>query len=339
MLNIHDYDFIELEKLVVNLGVSKFRTKQIWDFLYNKNILKFSDMQNLDDKTIKILEENFYIKNYKEVVLQESTDGTKKALLSLNDGEKIETVLMKYRHGYSVCVTTQVGCRIGCSFCASHLGGFKRNLTAGEIVSQIKYWICTLGVRISNVVVMGIGEPFDNLDHVLNFITICNDSRGYNIGARKFTVSTSGILDKMEQFTNYDKQVNLAISVHASNNEIRSKIMKINNKYSIEDILSAVKIYQLKTNRQVTFEYIMLEGINDKKEHARELAGLIGKLDIHINLIPYNNVFENSYDTTKKDKIEEFAKVLIINGASCTIRSQKGNDIDGACGQLRYKKG
>lgn len=338
MKNLHDFKYKELEEELIKGSFPKYRADQVWNYIYKNFVDEFSKMKSLPSKLINFLTENYELKNYKEDILQISRDKTQKALLELNDGEKIETVLMKYKHGYTVCVTTQVGCRIGCSFCASHLGGFKRNLSAGEIVTQVKYWNEKLkekNDRVSNIVVMGIGEPFDNLDEVLNFIDIINDEKGFNIGARRITVSTAGVLDKFQQFIDYDKQINLAISLHAANDDKRTSIMKINKRYNTADIINAVKEYQLIKNRQVTFEYIMLRKINDSIEDAISLRNLIGNLDIHVNLIPYNQVFENDYKTSEENNIKNFANEVQKNGISVTIRTQKGDDIDGACGQLR----
>lgn len=338
MKNIHNYTYNELQEEIIELGYPKYRAEQIWINIYQHFIENFSDMKNIPKDLINTLETNYVLKNFEESILQKSKDGTQKALLELNDGEKIETVLMKYKHGYTVCVTTQVGCRIGCSFCASHLGGFKRNLDAGEIVTQVKYWNEKLEVkndRVSNIVVMGIGEPFDNLDEVLKFVDIINHEKGFHIGARKITVSTSGVLDKFEQFINYDKQINLAISLHAADDRIRTSIMKINRKYNTTDIINAVRQYQLVKNRQVTFEYIMLKGINDSPRDAKLLSELIGDLDVHVNLIPYNQVMENEYATSLDTMMREFADLVEKGGVSVSIRTQKGDDIDGACGQLR----
>lgn len=342
MIDILDLTYEELEGEIVKLSYPKFRAKQIWDGIYKQHVYSFEDIKVIPAELKDTLSQKFILDPFEEIVRQKSSDGTQKALLELSDGERVETVLMKYRHGYSVCVSTQIGCRIGCSFCASHLGGFKRNLSAGEIVAQVNYWARILSEtddRVSNIVVMGIGEPLDNLDSTLKFIDIVNDPDGLGIGARKITVSTSGIVDKFEQFANYDKQVNLAISLHASNNDTRTKIMRINRKYSLEDIIDGVRKYQLKNNRQVTFEYIMLKDVNDSVEDARALADLIGDLEASVNLIPYNTVEESGYATSKQDSVQKFQKVLSKNGVVVSVRSTKGEDIDGACGQLRYKKG
>lgn len=340
MENIYNLNYNELETVIKEAGLPKFRTKQIWSWLYKHLITEFNQMNNVDQKTKNYLEENYFIPNYEIVKHQKSSDGTQKVLLQLTDKEVVETVLMKYKHGYSVCVTTQIGCKIGCSFCASHLGGFKRNLSTGEIVAQVIAFsriVVPEGERVGNIVVMGIGEPMDNLDNVLQFIDIINDDQGLNIGARHITVSTSGIVPKMYELIEYPKQINLAISLHASNNEVRSQIMKINNVYSIEDIMKVTKEYIAKTNRRVSFEYIMLSGINDQVEHAKELANLVYGVNCHINLIPFNSVEEYDYRKSQDDQIKKFEKILKERNIQVTTRKSKGDDIDGACGQLRRK--
>ncbi len=340
MENIYNLNYNELETVIKEAGLQKFRTKQIWSWLYKHLITEFNQMNNVDQKTKNYLEENYFIPNYEIVKHQKSSDGTQKVLLQLTDKEVVETVLMKYKHGYSVCVTTQIGCKIGCSFCASHLGGFKRNLSTGEIVAQVIAFsriVVPEGERVGNIVVMGIGEPMDNLDNVLQFIDIINDDQGLNIGARHITVSTSGIVPKMYELIEYPKQINLAISLHASNNEVRSQIMKINNVYSIEDIMKVTKEYIAKTNRRVSFEYIMLSGINDQVEHAKELANLVYGVNCHINLIPFNSVEEYDYRKSQDDQIKKFEKILKERNIQVTTRKSKGDDIDGACGQLRRK--
>ncbi len=341
MKNIYDLNLLDIKEELQANDILAFRAKQIWNYLYIWKVNSFENMKTISADDINKLNNIFQIKTLKEDKLQISEDKTQKALLELEDGEKIETVLMKYNHGYSVCVSTQIGCKIGCSFCASHLHGFKRNLTTGEIVAQVMYWDKKLSQenkRVSHVVIMGIGEPFDNLDNVLKFIDIINDDNGLNIAARKITISTSGLTNKFQNFIEYNKQINLAISLHAPNDKLRSKIMKINDTFNIFTIMENVKKYQQKTNRQVTFEYIMLYNINDSVENAHELTNLIGNKNIHVNLIPYNNVFESKYSTSSKEKIKKFYDTLIRQGISTTIRQSKGDDIDGACGQLRTKE-
>ncbi len=340
MKNIYDLNKQELTTVITDAKIPKFRAKQIWQWLYVHYISDFNEMNNVDKKTKEFLNDNYFIPNFKVVKHQKDQDGTQKTLIALNDNEVIETVLMKYRHGYSVCVTTQIGCKIGCSFCASHLGGFKRNLSTGEIVAQVVSFariVKSEEERIGNIVVMGIGEPMDNLENVLNFVEVINDEDGLKIGARHITISTSGIVPKIYEIAEYPKQIQLAISLHASNNEVRSNIMKINNVYPIEELIKSVKHYIDKTNRRVSFEYIMLKGINDQTVHANELADLLFKMNCHVNLIPFNTVEEYTYEKSSNDAISKFARILEKRKIPVTIRQSKGKDIDGACGQLRRK--
>lgn len=341
MTNIYNYSNEELQNLLTSNGVPKFRAKQVWNWLYTKHVTSFEEMKNLDKKTVEVLNEHTFIPNVEVKQHQVASDGTEKALLALPDGKLIETVLMKYTHGYSVCVTTQIGCAVGCSFCASGLLGFNRNLEAGEIILQAVYWqriLSARDARISNVVVMGIGEPFNNYRNTLKFIDLLNDENALNIGARHITVSTSGIVPKIYALAEYDKQVNLAISLHSANDETRSRIMKINDVYSISKLMEAVDSYIEKTNRRVSFEYIMLDNINDREQDARELCELVKGKNCHINLIPYNSVDENDYKATSQRVIDKFVKVLKDNHIQVSVRRANGEDIDGACGQLRHKE-
>ncbi len=341
MNNIYDYSIEQLTDHLTANGVAKFRAAQIWDWLYVKAVSEFSMMSNIDKKTLAILSEQFKIPSLNIRKHQIAKDGTQKALIELADGKLIETVLMKYQHGYSVCVTTQIGCAVGCSFCASGLLGFTRNLSAGEIVMQVLFWqreLKKLNSRVATVVVMGIGEPFNNYDQCLQFIDIINDHKGLNIGARHITVSTSGIVPKIRQFANYPKQINLAISLHSADDSTRSKIMKINNAYPLTELMNAVDYYISKTNRRVTFEYIMLSGINDQAQDAQMLASLVAGKNCHINIIPYNSVDENDYRATMPQTVKRFANILSEKKIQVSVRRSNGEDIDGACGQLRHKE-
>ncbi len=341
MINIYDLKFEELQQQLVSFGVAKFRGKQVWNWLYKSHANDFNDMKNLDKKTIEILQHNYFMPNFEQVKLQKATDGTQKALLRLSDGNLIETVLMKYKHGYSVCVTTQIGCAVGCSFCASGLLGFTRNLSSGEVVMQVAYWnkqLASIDERVSNVVVMGIGEPFNNYKNTLKFIDIINDDNGFNIGARHITVSTSGIVPKIYELCEYDKQINLAISLHSADDHTRSSIMKINDAYDLEELMTAVKYYISHTNRRVSFEYIMLRGVNDSEMDAIKLANLVHGLNCHVNIIPYNAVDENVYKATEKQSIDQFVSILEKRRIQVTLRRANGEEIDGACGQLRHKE-
>ncbi|WP_326716560.1 23S rRNA (adenine(2503)-C(2))-methyltransferase RlmN [Vagococcus jeotgali] len=344
--SIYDLTQSELSDWLVEHHEKKFRASQIWQWLYEKRVISFKDMSNLSHKTIELLEESFIIAPLKEVVVQEGEDGTTKYLFELTDHHMIETVLMRQAYGLSVCVTTQIGCNIGCTFCASGLLKKQRNLTTGEIVAQImkvQHYLDDQGKgeRVSHIVVMGIGEPFDNYKNVMNFLTIMNDSKGLHIGARHVTVSTSGLVPKIKEFAENGLQVNLAISLHAPNNEVRTSIMQINKAYPIERLMDAVDFYLEKTNRRITFEYIMLAGVNDQAEHARQLAELLKdkKKLTYVNLIPYNTVEEhNNYQRSSKEDTLEFYNILKKQGINCVVRQEFGTDIDAACGQLRSKQ-
>lgn len=298
-------------------------------------------MTNIPKALRERLAEHFVITTLKTLVQQTSKDGTMKFLFELHDGYSIETVLMRHDYGNSICVTTQVGCRIGCTFCASTLGGLKRNLQAGEIVAQVvkvQKALDETNERVSSIVVMGIGEPFDNYDELIKFLKIVNHPKGLHIGARHITVSTSGIIPKIYQFADENMQINFAISLHAPNTELRSKLMPINRAYKLPELMEAVRYYIEKTGRRVTFEYGLFGGVNDQIEHAEELAELIKGLKCHVNLIPVNYVPERNYVRTPREQIFAFEKTLKKHGINVTIRREQGHDIDAACGQLRAKE-
>ncbi|WP_106769710.1 23S rRNA (adenine(2503)-C(2))-methyltransferase RlmN [Paenibacillus faecalis] len=327
-------------------GDKKSRAARVWDWLYRKRVTRFSEMTDLNEGCLQLLEEHFSILTLEEHTKQVSADGTVKFLFKLTDGNLIETVLMRHKFGLSVCVTTQVGCNIGCSFCASGLIRKSRDLTSGEIVEQImkvQLYLDEAGKDelVSHVVVMGIGEPFDNFDHMSNFIRVIKDHKGLAIGPRHITVSTSGIAPKIIEFADSDLQVNLAISLHASNNELRTRIMKINRAYPLEKLMPAIDYYLEKSNRRVTLEYILLKDVNDQSEHALELAELVGdrKKQVNVNLIPYNPVDEHSqYQRSTQESITAFYDTLKKQGVSVSVRLEHGTDIDAACGQLRSKQ-
>lgn len=298
-------------------------------------------MKNVPKSLQEKLAEEFEITTLKTIIKQESADGTMKFLFELQDKYTIESVLMKNKYGNSLCVTTQVGCRIGCTFCASTLGGLKRNLEAGEIVSQVlkvQQELDKKGERISSIVIMGIGEPFENYDEMMDFIRIVNSDESFNIGARHITVSTSGIVPKIYDFANEKVQINFAVSLHAPTNELRSKIMPVNRAYNIDKLMEALKYYQETTNRRITFEYGLMGKVNDQKEHAEKLSEIIKGLNCHVNLIPINYVPERNYVRTSKSDIFAFEKILKKNKVNVTIRRTQGDDIDAACGQLRAKE-
>ena len=321
----------------------KFRAAQIWEWLYRKRVQSFEEMTNLSKDLIAKLNDQFVVNPLKQRIVQESADGTVKYLFELPDGMLIETVLMRQHYGLSVCVTTQVGCNIGCTFCASGLIKKQRDLNNGEIVSQImlvqKYFDERgQDERVSHIVVMGIGEPFDNYNNVLKFIRTVNDDKGLAIGARHITVSTSGLAHKIRDFANEGVQVNLAVSLHAPNNDLRSSIMKINRAFPIEKLFAAIEYYIETTNRRVTFEYIMLNEVNDGVEQALELAELLKNIKklSYVNLIPYNPVSEHDqYSRSPKERVMAFYDTLKKQGVNCVVRQEHGTDIDAACGQLR----
>jgi 23S rRNA (adenine2503-C2)-methyltransferase len=339
--SIYSLQIHELKEWLTNNGEKPFRAEQIFDWLYKKRISSFEDMNNLSKGLREKLSENFQITTLKTVIKQSSSDGTIKFLFELHDGYSIETVLMRHDYGNSVCVTTQVGCRIGCTFCASTLGGLKRHLEAGEIVAQVvtvQQALDETEERVSSVVIMGIGEPFDNYDNMMSFLKIINHDKGLMIGARHITVSTSGIVPKIYQFADEDMQINFAISLHAPNTELRSRLMPINRAYKLDDLMKSVRYYIDKTGRRISFEYGLFGGVNDSVEHAEELASLLKGLKCHVNLIPVNYVPERDYVRTPKDKIFAFEKTLKNRGINVTIRREQGHDIDAACGQLRAKE-
>ncbi|HHT7773611.1 TPA: 23S rRNA (adenine(2503)-C(2))-methyltransferase RlmN [Streptococcus suis] len=341
--SIYAFSQANLVDWILENGEKKFRAIQIWEWLYRSRVQSFAEMTNLPKSLIEKLEEHFVVNPLKQRIVQESKDGTIKYLFELPDGMLIETVLMHQHYGLSVCVTTQVGCNIGCTFCASGLIPKQRDLTSGEIVAQIMLVQKYLdernqNERVSHIVVMGIGEPLDNYDNVMTFLRVVNDDKGLAIGARHITVSTSGLAPKIREFAREGVQVNLAVSLHAPNNDLRSSIMRINRKFPIEVLFEAIEDYIKVTNRRVTFEYIMLNEVNDGVEQAQELADLtknIRKLS-YINLISYNPVSEHDqYSRSTKERTLAFFDVLKKNGVNCVVRQEHGTDIDAACGQLR----
>jgi len=339
--SIYSLQLNELKDWLKENNEKAFRAEQIFDWLYQKRVTSFEDMSNLSKGLREILAENFTLTTLNTLIQQQSSDGTIKFLFELHDGYSIETVLMRHEYGNSVCVTTQVGCRIGCTFCASTLGGLKRHLEAGEIVAQVvkvQQALDETDERVSSIVIMGIGEPFDNYDQMLSFLKIVNHDKGLNIGARHITVSTSGIIPKIYKFADENMQINFAVSLHAPNSELRSRLMPINRAYKLPDLMEAVRYYVDKTGRRVSFEYGLFGGVNDQVEHAEELADLVKGLKCHINLIPVNYVPERDYVRTPREQIFKFEKALKERGVNVTIRREQGHDIDAACGQLRAKE-
>jgi 23S rRNA (adenine2503-C2)-methyltransferase len=339
--SIYSLQLHEMQDWLKEQGEPKFRAGQIFDWLYKKRVKNYDDMSNLSKGLRDKLSNSFDITTLNTLVKQTSSDGTIKFLFQLYDGYSIETVLMRHEYGNSICVTTQVGCRIGCTFCASTLGGLKRNLEAGEIVAQVvevQRALDETEERVSSLVVMGIGEPFDNYDNLMSFLRIINHEKGIHIGARHMTVSTSGIVPKIYKFAEEDMQINFAISLHSANTELRSKLMPINRAYKLPDLMEAVKYYVNKTGRRITFEYGLFGGENDQVEQAEELAALLKGVKCHVNLIPVNYVPERDYVRTPREQIFLFEKTLKDRGVNVTIRREQGHDIDAACGQLRAKE-
>ncbi|EOU1108912.1 23S rRNA (adenine(2503)-C(2))-methyltransferase RlmN [Clostridium perfringens] len=336
MKNILDFTLEELKEWMKENGESAFRAKQIFDWIYKKEVFNFEEMKNISKALIGKLSENFYI-GIPEVIdyLSSSEDGTRKILLGLGDGNIIECVIMRYKYGNSICVSTQIGCRMGCKFCASTLEGMVRNLTAGEILSEVLIGQKLLGERISNIVLMGSGEPLDNYDNVMKFLELVNADYGLNIGQRHITLSTCGLVPKIREMADKEMQVTLAISLHAVSDEKRKTIMPIANKYSISEILDACNYYIEKTGRRITFEYSLVSGVNDTKEDAKSLGRLLKGMLCHVNLIPVNEIKENEFKKSTKKDIETFLNTLKIYGVEATVRREMGSDINAACGQLR----
>ncbi|MGE7689202.1 23S rRNA (adenine(2503)-C(2))-methyltransferase RlmN [Lysinibacillus sp. NPDC097214] len=339
--SVYSLQLKQLEEWLKENGEKPFRAAQIFDWLYNKRVKTFEEMSNLSKGLREKLEASFSLTTLSTIIKQESKDGTIKFLFQLQDGYSIETVLMRHEYGNSVCVTTQVGCRIGCTFCASTLGGLKRHLLAGEIVEQVvkvQQTLDEMGERVSHIVIMGIGEPFDNYDAMMNFLKVINHEKGLNIGARHITVSTSGIVPKIYQFADEQLQINFAVSLHAPNQEDRQKLMPIARAYKLDELMEAVQYYTQKTGRRVTFEYGLMSGENDSVEIAEELSALIKGIKCHVNLIPVNYVPERDYVRTSRSQIFAFEKTLKKNGINVTIRREQGSDIAAACGQLRAQE-
>lgn len=334
MRNIYGITLSELENYFIEKNDKKFKATQIFEWVYKKRIKNFDDMKNVSKETIKEIKNDFCFDRLDIIDKRKDID-VAKYLFRLKDNEKVEAVLMYHDYGTSICISTQVGCNMGCKFCESGRLKKRRNLEVYEMVLQILMVEEDIGKRISHIVLMGIGEPFDNYDNVIKFIDIINCGKGIDIGSRHITVSTCGIVPKIKEFTNYDKQVNLAISLHAPNNEIRNKIMNINKAYPIEEVISAVKSYINKTNRRVTFEYILLKGVNDSLECALELSMLLKGLNCYVNLIPYNETSHIEYKKSDQDTIMKFYDVLKKKGIGVTIRREFGSKVNAACGQLR----
>ena len=336
-MNIYDLTLNELEEYFLSIGEKKYRAKQVFKWLYEKRITSFSMMTDLNKEIISRLEKDFTF-DIPLIVKEEHDEDVSKYLFKLNDNEHIESVLMKHNYGLSLCISSQVGCNMGCTFCESGKRKKVRNLKASEMLLQIILVSEKIKMRISHIVIMGIGEPFDNFSNLLVFIENCTNHLGLNIGSRHITVSTCGIVPKIYEFADLKYQVNLAISLHAAYDELRDKLMPINKVYPLDEVIKAVKYYISKTNRRVTFEYIMLRGVNDSSDDALKLASLVKGLNAYINLIPYNEGSSDLYKRTKKEQIMKFYDIIKKEGVNVTIRREFGSKISAACGQLRSKK-
>lgn len=334
--NLKSYTYNELEALVRNeLGEPSFRAKQIFEWLY-RGVDSFDEMSNLSKSLRERLDAAYIAGNLKiEQKFVSRIDETRRYLLKLEDGNYIESVLMKYHHGYTICVSSQVGCAMGCRFCASTRNGKARNLSAGEIIGQLMTVQKDLGERISNIVMMGIGEPLDNYNEVLKFLEIVNHPSGLNIGHRHITLSTCGLVPKIKDLADRQLQITLSVSLHAADDETRSEIMPVNRRYSISQLMEACRYYIKKTNRRISFEYTLISGVNDNSAEAEKLLKLLHGMLCHVNLIPVNPVKETGFKQGSRAKIEEFQRILESGGISATIRREMGADISAACGQLR----
>ena len=336
MESIFNYTEDELLEILLKNGFKKYNKDQIVDWIYKKKVYDFDMMSNLSKNLIMFLKNNFEIKLLDIETFEKSND-TKKYLLKLNDNNKIECVLMYHDYGKSLCVSTEVGCNMGCAFCESGRLKKVRNLTTSEIVLELLTIEKDINERIDNVVIMGIGEPFDNYDNFEKFISILTNPKMIELGSRKITVSTCGLVPKIYEFADLKTQVNLAISLHASNDELRSKLMPINRRYKINELMEAIKYYLTKTNRRVTIEYIMLKDVNDSVKDAQELAKLLKGLLVYVNIIPYNETENNDFKRSDNVQIKKFYDILINNGINATIRREFGSTVSAACGQLRAK--
>ncbi len=331
---IFDYKLSDMQEYFVSIGEKKYKAKQIYEWLYKKRVYNFSDMSNISRALQEKLESTFDTSMLK-LRKRQTSKLTNKYLFELSDGNLIEAVLMRHDYGLSVCVSSQVGCNMGCTFCESGRLKKVRDLKSGEIVRQILMIENDVNMRISSVVVMGIGEPFDNYANMMDFIRIINDPSGIAIGARHITVSTSGIVPRIYDYANEAIQTNLALSLHAPNNVLRNKIMRVNKAYPLDDVLKALKYYIEKTNRRVTIEYLLLDGVNDTIDCAKELAHLIKGLNAYVNLIPYNETSHIEYKKSKNEIVMQFYDTLKKLGINVTVRREFGGSIDAACGQLR----
>ncbi|MBR2677476.1 MAG: 23S rRNA (adenine(2503)-C(2))-methyltransferase RlmN [Solobacterium sp.] len=340
MQTIYDLPLSAMEEMLKAHGQKPYRAKQLYNWLYRKRAESFEEMSDLPAALIGKLSQEYQLMPVKLLDKQVARDRTAKYLFELEDGATIETVLMHFNFGKSVCVSSQVGCNMACSFCASGLLKKQRDLTAGELVGQIMYIQKELdaqGERVDNIVVMGTGEPFDNYENVMDFCAVVNSDHGLSIGARHITISTCGIVPRIYEFAQGHYQYNLAVSLHAPNDELRRSLMPVDKAYPLDELMKALKTYSEDNHRRLTFEYILLKGVNDSDDDAKQLADLIRGMNAYVNLIPYNEVDENGYKTTDERRALHFYDVIMKNGVKATLRSRHGDDIDAACGQLRAR--
>lgn len=337
MIDLKDLTYEDLEAFLKELGEPKFRAGQIFSWLY-KGVTEFEEMTNISKATRERLKEKSFLSKLK---IREKwiskIDGTVKYLFELEDGNCIETVVMTYQHGLSICISSQVGCRMGCGFCASTIGGLYRSLRPGELLNQVLFAQKDLGKRIGNIVMMGIGEPLDNFDNVVAFLKNVTHPQGIHLGMRHISLSTCGIVPKIYELADMGFQLTLCISLHAPNDKIRDRIMPVNHQYNMRELMKACRYYIEKTNRRITFEYSLIRGVNDTKENAGELAALLRGMLCHVNLIPVNKVEERQYQKSTQDDVRRFQGILIEHGINATVRRELGSDISASCGQLRKK--
>lgn len=337
MIDLKDFEYDELEAYLVSIGEKKFRAAQIYKWLH-MGVISYAEMTDISKALREKLSRDTYVSTLEiEQKFVSKLDGTVKYLFRLPDGNCIESVVMRYHHGLTICISSQIGCRMGCRFCASTIGGLYRSLTAGEILNQVIFAEKDMGERISNIVLMGIGEPLDNYDNVIKFLHNINHEKGKNIGYRHITLSTCGVVPGIYKLADEELPITLTISLHAPNNEIRDSIMPVNHKYRIEELIDACRYYVDATGRRLSFEYSLIHGVNDSVANAAELARLVKPLHAHVNLIPVNKVEERSYKKGTKDEINAFKNRLTQLGVNATIRRELGSDISASCGQLRKK--
>lgn len=335
--NIKNYNLDELKDKFIEIGEKPYRAEQVFKWIYDECVTNFQEMTNISLELRNKLEEKFTLCTYKIIRKQESKDGTKKYLFDVLDGNAIETVLMEYKHGKSICVSSQIGCKMGCKFCASTGIEFVRSLTPGEIVEQVLAVQRDEKIKISNLVFMGIGEPLDNYDNVMKAIKILNNPKGINMGARHISISTSGLVPKIYDLADENIQCTLSISLHATTNEKRSALMPVNNAYNIEELMKACKYYIEKTNKRISFEYALAKDNNDNLEDAKQLVKLLKGMLCHVNLIPINKIENGEFTKSTNENILKFRDYLNDKGIVATVRRELGSDIDAACGQLRRK--